>query len=496
MAWSGKGHGAWGMQATTSDNTNVGGWSEDLLVVGLTAVPAAVVLAAVPATNGSTAAAVVASAVAGLLLAIAALLFYFHWLTTPGRRQGWTTTMVVVIASQVLLTASHHLAEPASAVHEIGSRSRALDAVTLGILLALMALGRRAVANPAPLLLGVGLAGTLATLHLAAHVAPPLSVPTPAAAAVLPVILVGHLLVAWWVLDDQSLTLRVRRHLALTVALVGFADFSGVGAFHGLATDLAAATALVGAAALWVGAAFVLLRDSLATQHSRSVALEGSLLEFETDLRGNREQMHEIRSTVAGAASASKLLSERPLGAATHHHLVESIATELGRLERLVSHRPPADPGPVDIDHTLDILLESHRAQGRTVEWEPSGAAVHARQDDVTEALNILLDNAATHGGTASRVAVTQQLDVVEIAVTDHGPGVRTEDRDDIFDWGVHGDASPGEGIGLNVARRLVAEHGGTLTLSEPTTAPGSSFVIRLPAARRSEEEHVRNGGH
>lgn len=474
----------------------MGGWQERLLIAGLTGIPAGVVLVVVPDTSGSRTGALIMGAVAGILLAIAALLFYFTWLTTPGRRQGWTTTMVVVVASQVLLTATHHLAEPASVVHEIGSRSRVLDAVTLGILLTLMALGRRAVANPAPLLLGVGLAGTLTTLHLAAHVIPPLDVPSLPAVAVLPVILVGHLLVAWLVLNDQSLTAGVRRHLALTIALVGLSDIVGAGAFTGLATDLAAATALAGAAALWVGAAFILLRDCLATQHSRSVALEGSLLEFETDLRGNREQMHEIRSTVAGAASASKLLSQGPLGTATHLHLVESITTELGRLERLVSHRPPDDPGPVDIDHTLDILLESHRAQGRTVEWEPSGAAVHARQDDVTEALNILLDNAATHGGTASRVAVTQQRDVVEIAVTDHGPGVRSEDRDEIFGWGVHGDASPGEGIGLNVARRLVAEHGGTLTLREPSTTPGSSFVIRLPAARRSEEGHVRDSGH
>ena len=142
----------------------------------------------------------------------------------------------------------------------------------------------------------------------------------------------------------------------------------------------------------------------------------------------------------------------------------------------------PPSPGPVDLDATLDVLLESHRAQGRTVEWEPSGVTVHATPDDVAEALNILLDNAATHGRTASRVAVTRAEDLVEIAVSDEGPGVPLEAREGIFDWGVHGTDSPGEGIGLSVARRLVSEHGGTLTLAEPRRVPG--FVVHHPAAR------------
>ncbi|UUZ60403.1 sensor histidine kinase [Nocardioides sp. B-3] len=248
---------------------------------------------------------------------------------------------------------------------------------------------------------------------------------------------------------------------------------------------------------MWAGATFQLLRDSLTTQHRRSIGLEGSLLEIESNLRGSREQLHEIRSMVAGAASAFRLLDDQTIGAPTRARLERSIGAELDRLERPVNPQVAASPGPVDLDSTVDVLLQAHRARGRKVEWEPSGgAAVHACPDDVAEALNILLDNAATHGGANSRVAVTSAAGRVEIAVTDRGPGVAPEAREGIFEWGVHGSDSPGEGIGLSVARRLVTGHGGTLTPAEPSAARGSSFVIKLPAARRSEEGHVRESGH
>lgn len=473
------------------------GWQEGLLVAGLTGAPVLVVLETVPDSRGAHTAALIAGVVAGVLLLTAALIFYFHWLTTPSRRHGWTTSAMVVLAVQVLVSSGNDLARSGTD-RSVLPWSSAIDLLATAVVLTLMLLGGRAVRNPQPLLVGFCLGIALTVLHVVGPVSPSL-VPSSATTAgiVLLTIIAGHLLVAWLIIRDHNLDEWASNRLALTVVLVGVAHIARSGAFENWATDLAAATAQVGAAILWTSATFVLLRDALATQHRRSIVLEGSLLEIESNLRGSREQLHEIRSTVAGAASASRLLDDHTIGAATHARLERAIRTELDRLERLVSQQAQPSPGPVDLDATLDVLLEAHRAQGRTVEWEPSGgAAVHATPDDVAEALNILLDNAATHGGTASRVAVTRAEHLVEIAVSDEGPGVPLEAREGIFDWGVHGSDSPGEGIGLSVARRLVSEHGGTLTLAEPNAAHGSSFIIRLPAARRSEEDNVRNLGH
>lgn len=472
----------------------VGGWQEGLLAVGLTGVPVLVVLATVPDSREAHTVALIASVVAGVLLLIAALSFYFHWLTTPSRRHGWTATATVVLAIQVLTSSADELAG-SSTQEGVPFWDSAVDVLGTALVLGLMLLGGRAVPNPQPLLLGLGLGVVVTVLQTSGPVGPDVASPSVTTTGVLLTILAGHLVIAWLVMRDRSLMAWARTRLASTVVLVGIALAARSGAFETTAADLTAAVAQVAAAALWASVSFVLLRDALVTQHRRSIGLEESLLEREASLRGSREQLHEVRSTVAGVASAARLLDDATLGGATQARLEHSIRTELDRLERLVA-QTSTSPGPVDLDATLDVLLESHRAQGRTVVWEPTGGEqVLARPDDVAEALNILLDNAATHGGTASRVAVRRAEHLVEIAVSDEGPGVPLEAREAIFDWGVHGNDSPGEGIGLSVARRLVSEHGGTLTLAERGAEHGSSFIIRLPAARRPEDDHVHDLG-
>ena len=119
-----------------------------------------------------------------------------------------------------------------------------------------------------------------------------------------------------------------------------------------------------------------------------------------------------------------------------------------------------------------------------------TGEVVRGRYDTLAEVMNILVDNAATHGGVErSTVEVARRDDdTVEITVSDKGRGIPPEQRALIFDWGGRRTDSPGEGIGLNLARRLVVEDGGALRLADHK-GPGSSFVISLPAARRPVDD-------
>jgi signal transduction histidine kinase len=199
-----------------------------------------------------------------------------------------------------------------------------------------------------------------------------------------------------------------------------------------------------------------------------------------------------VKSTVAGLATASRLLADNDVPDDVRHRLEQTMTRELARMERLLWLPAHATPAIIDLDHTLDSLLDLHRVRGHHFSWEPTGARVVGLPDAIAEAVNILLDNAATHGdATSGRVDVSRDdadEDMVRIAVSDGGPGVPAEMRQRIFEWGERGPASQGQGIGLHVAHRLVAEQGGSLTLEDPDV--GSSFVIKLPAARTSEENH------
>jgi signal transduction histidine kinase len=161
---------------------------------------------------------------------------------------------------------------------------------------------------------------------------------------------------------------------------------------------------------------------------------------------------------------------------------------ELERMERRLCGGSAVQRTTVSLDEILDAVLELHRARGHVFTWKPTGSRVVGRQDAIAEALNILLENAATHGLAApGRVDVlVDDTDdpLVVIEISDDGPGVPPEMGSRIFEWGQRGPHSGGEGIGLNLARRLVTEQGGTLTLTE--VDQGACFAIRLPAARAS----------
>jgi signal transduction histidine kinase len=150
---------------------------------------------------------------------------------------------------------------------------------------------------------------------------------------------------------------------------------------------------------------------------------------------------------------------------------------------------PPTD---IDLDDALTLILDLQRLKGRHVEFHSNGDAVHARFDALAEVVNILMDNAATHGGSEASVVevVRRDEETVDITVSDFGRGIPVDERAQVFEWGRRGSGSPGEGIGLHLARRLMTEDGGSLRLADQQGA-GSSFVISLPAARRSSENLV-----
>jgi signal transduction histidine kinase len=80
--------------------------------------------------------------------------------------------------------------------------------------------------------------------------------------------------------------------------------------------------------------------------------------------------------------------------------------------------------------------------------------------------------------------------------VRDNGIGVAPQHKDDIFDLFRQLDPSRGgTGIGLAVARRVVATHGGRIWLEPDSPGQGSTFCFTL--ARRAEpvaEEEPEHG--
>jgi two-component system sensor histidine kinase HydH len=96
--------------------------------------------------------------------------------------------------------------------------------------------------------------------------------------------------------------------------------------------------------------------------------------------------------------------------------------------------------------------------------------------------LNLLLNalDAMPGGGSVCIRLRPPEDGRAELSVADTGPGISDDILPRLFTPFVS-DKETGMGLGLSVSRRIVEDHGGTLTaLNRP--GGGACFVVRLPA--------------
>ena len=155
---------------------------------------------------------------------------------------------------------------------------------------------------------------------------------------------------------------------------------------------------------------------------------------------------------------------------------------------------------PIAIETLIDAGLRSSRAAsaGSSLVVEkhvdPGLPLVLADEMAMRLALQNLLDNALKYGtegnnwiGVFASVARNEEGTAVEVRVADRGPGIPVDEQAHIFEPFFRGrravrDQVHGTGLGLNLVKKIVEAHGGTIRVnSEPMK--GTEFVVRIPIA-------------
>ncbi len=133
----------------------------------------------------------------------------------------------------------------------------------------------------------------------------------------------------------------------------------------------------------------------------------------------------------------------------------------------------------------VDAVTEDFRALGLDVIFEP-GARVTApvRPVLMRRAIRNLIDNAVTYGGRA-RVSVFRQDQWVVVDIRDEGPGIANADMERVFEDFVRLEHSRNRqtgvsGLGLTLAREIIAGEGGELELRNREEG-GLQVLVRLP---------------
>ena len=146
-------------------------------------------------------------------------------------------------------------------------------------------------------------------------------------------------------------------------------------------------------------------------------------------------------------------------------------------------------PEAVDIARgladTLAMLEGKARAKSAKVRYESAAdlPRVDGFGSEINQVWEKLLDNALDAVGPQGNVTVTasNRGDSVLVRIADDGPGIPEAIRTRIFDpFFTTKGVGLGTGLGLDVARRIVMNHGGEIDF---TTQPGHTvFRVRLPA--------------
>lgn len=224
--------------------------------------------------------------------------------------------------------------------------------------------------------------------------------------------------------------------------------------------------------------------------HDREVALD-------QQRRFVADASHELRTPLTSILGYSRLLQRwgdtRPEASA---EALDHLANEARRMHRLVEGllilARSDEVGDLVIQDTdltalVSDVVDQAVALGQPVTFElASGVPITALVDDdaLRQVVRGLLENARQHApGAPVVVTLSWQGKVVELTVTDRGPGIPAAHLPHVFDRFYRGDVArsgTGAGLGLAIAHDLVARQGGTITV-ESDDGAGTTFTIHLP---------------
>ena len=213
--------------------------------------------------------------------------------------------------------------------------------------------------------------------------------------------------------------------------------------------------------------------------------------------RAIEDIFHQIRTPLTALNIEAALLAEEDLSYERRVRLTREVRRQLQRMEWLVEallKMSRIDAGTVEFRKDTVTLRELVERAG-----EPLSIPMELRDQRLettvgnetytgdlawsAEALGNVLKNCMEHtpaGGTISVNAEETAL-YTQITIRDDGPGFAKEDIPRLFERFYKGKNAGADsiGIGLALARMIVAEQGGTITADSPVEG-GARFVIRF----------------
>ena len=214
---------------------------------------------------------------------------------------------------------------------------------------------------------------------------------------------------------------------------------------------------------------------------------------------------HELKTPLTSVRMVLHILLERTVGSLSpkQSDLLTTAREDTERLLRILNNlldlarleegtaglqREKVFPSEL-VQRVMDELVDKVAAKGLRLksEVQPDLPAVLVDRQRIDHVFTNLITNAIKHsprGGEIVLGASRTDENSVEFRVTDQGQGVPEEYRTLIFDrfFRVPGQANPGAGLGLSIAKEIAIAHGGRIGVKN-AEGRGSRFYVVLDGA-------------
>ncbi|WP_298922106.1 HAMP domain-containing sensor histidine kinase [uncultured Roseobacter sp.] len=214
---------------------------------------------------------------------------------------------------------------------------------------------------------------------------------------------------------------------------------------------------------------------------------------------------HELRTPLTVILMEAQIGRKASPEAATAFDTIETRAARLNRRIDDLLRIAQSDSGQLKLDlqeiefrQLIDGVVAEIEAEidNAGMELEVSRcpkSTLNCDQNWIRQVLVSLIRNAIRHArlGRKIKLAGEQEADHLAISVIDNGPGIEPDEQAGLFDrfsQGAHPGTTQGFGVGLALARWVVEEHKGQISVISPVPrrcalaeAPGTEVRVCLP---------------
>jgi two-component system sensor histidine kinase SenX3 len=213
---------------------------------------------------------------------------------------------------------------------------------------------------------------------------------------------------------------------------------------------------------------------------------------------------HELKTPVGALSLLAEAVQAADTDIEQVRHFTNRMQIEVKRLTAMISDlvalsqvqgdAPLRNSAPVDVADIIGEAVDATKISAEqkgievAVSDEINVGRIFGDEDQLNVALNNLISNAIKYSPSNTRVGVGARRndDVIEISVTDQGPGIPEDSQSRIFERFYRVDPARsrdtgGTGLGLAIVKHVCANHGGDC-LVWSQVGQGSTFTLRFPA--------------